>query len=86
MTMKRRWIAKTATGLFALALLYPFSAFLAHIGPWQWDENIRRPALASVRVSVLLTGVAMAIIVVLGTPVAAYIARSKRVYCTLKDA
>lgn len=77
MTMKRRWIAQAATGLFALALLYPFSALFAHIGPWQWDESVRRPALASVRVSLLLTTVAMAIIVLLGTPVAAYIARAK---------
>lgn len=77
MTMKRRWIAQAATGLFALALLYPFSALFAHIGPWQWDESVRRPALASVRVSLLLTTVAMAIIVLLGTPVAAHIARSK---------
>src|SRR5580765_3314060 len=36
---------------------------------------MRGPALASVRVSLLLTGVAMLVIVAVGTPVAAYIAR-----------
>ncbi|HEX7289440.1 MAG TPA: ABC transporter permease subunit [Candidatus Angelobacter sp.] len=77
MTISRRWLPRTVAGLFALALLYPFTGLLARIGPWQWDETVRRPALSSVRVSVLLTGLAMAIIVLIGTPVAAYIARSK---------
>ena len=38
---------------------------------------MRGPALASIRVSLLLTGLAMVIIVVLGTPVAAYIAQCR---------
>lgn len=63
--------------MFAAALLYPFSALFARIGPWQWGPEVRGPALASVRVSLLLTGVAMVIIVVLGTPVAAYIAQCR---------
>jgi molybdate/tungstate transport system permease protein len=75
MTTPRHWIARSGAALFALALLYPFTALLAHIGPWQWGDNVRGPALASVRVSLLLTGIAMLIIVAFGTPVAAYIAR-----------
>jgi molybdate/tungstate transport system permease protein len=71
----RRWIARAGAALFALALLYPFTALLARIGRWQWGADVRGPALASVRVSLLLTGVAMLIIVAVGTPVAAYIAR-----------
>ena len=71
----RHWIARSGAALFALALLYPFTALLARIGPWQWGADVRGPALASVRVSLLLTGVAMLIIVAVGTPVAAYIAR-----------
>ena len=71
----RNWIARAGAALFALALLYPFTALLARIGSWQWDADIRGPALASVRVSLLLTSVAMLIIVAVGTPVAAYIAR-----------
>jgi molybdate/tungstate transport system permease protein len=77
MTISRRSMARVAAAVFAIALLYPFSGLLSQIGPWQWDESIRRPALASVRVSLLLTGAAMAIIMVIGTPIAAYIARSK---------
>jgi molybdate/tungstate transport system permease protein len=73
--MPRHWIARTGAALFALALLYPFTALLAHIGPWQWGADVRGPALASVRISLLLTGVAMLVIVAVGTPVAAYIAR-----------
>jgi molybdate/tungstate transport system permease protein len=71
----RRWIARACAALFALALLYPFTALLARIGAWQWGADIRGPALASVRVSLLLTTVAMLIIVAVGTPVGAYIAR-----------
>lgn len=63
--------------LFALALLYPFSALFARIGPWQWGPDVRGPALASIRVSLLLTGLAMTIIIAIGTPVAAYIARCR---------
>ncbi|MCU1333556.1 MAG: hypothetical protein JWM08_2548 [Candidatus Angelobacter sp.] len=70
-----RWVARIGATLFALALLYPFTALLARIGPWQWGDDVRGPALASVRVSLLLTGIAMLIIVAVGTPAAAYIAR-----------
>jgi molybdate/tungstate transport system permease protein len=75
MTISRHWLARTGAALFALALLYPFTALLAHIGPWQWGDDVRGPALASVRVSLVLTGFAMVVIVAVGTPVAAYIAR-----------
>jgi molybdate/tungstate transport system permease protein len=61
--------------IFALVLLYPLTALFAPIGQWQWTEDIRGPALSSVRVSLLLTGCAMVIIVAMGTPIAAYIAR-----------
>jgi molybdate/tungstate transport system permease protein len=75
MRISRHWIARAGAALFALALLYPFTALLAHIGPWQWGDDVRGPALASVRVSLVLTGFAMVVIVAVGTPVAAYIAR-----------
>jgi molybdate/tungstate transport system permease protein len=77
MKIDRRWIARTCAALFALALLYPFTALFARVGPWQWGDDIRGPALSSVRVSLLLTGFAMLIIVAVGTPIAAYIARCK---------
>ena len=74
MNIPRHWITRTGAALFVLALLYPFTALLARIGPWQWGADVRGPALASVRVSLLLTSLAMLIIVAVGTPVAAYIA------------
>src|SRR5215813_7069783 len=73
MMVSRKWMARCGAALFAVALLYPFTALFAHIGPWQWDSEIRGPVLASIRVSLSLTGLAMAIIVAVGTPVAAYI-------------
>jgi len=77
MRINRRWPARSGAVLFALLLLYPFTALFARIGPWQWGPDVRGPALSSVQVSVLLTGVAMIIIVAVGTPVAAYIARCR---------
>jgi len=73
----RRWIARVGATLFALILLYPFTALFARIGPWQWGEDVRGPLLSSVRVSLLLTGCAMIVIVAIGTPVALYIARCR---------
>ena len=75
MKMERRWMARAGAALFALALLYPFTALFARIGRWQWGPDVRGPALSSVRVSLLLTAFAMAIIVAIGTPVGAFVAR-----------
>src|SRR5689334_15662031 len=74
MTTRRHWIARIGATLFAAVLLYPFTALFTRIGPWQWEPEIRGPALASVRISLALTALAMVIIVAAGTPVAAYIA------------
>jgi molybdate/tungstate transport system permease protein len=75
--INRRWLARSGAAIFAAVLLYPFTALFARIGPWQWGPDVRGPALASVRVSLLLTALAMVIIVLIGTPVAAYIARCR---------
>ncbi|MGC2697397.1 MAG: ABC transporter permease subunit [Candidatus Angelobacter sp.] len=75
MTINRHWMARAGAAVFALALLYPLTALFANVGQWHWGPDVRGPALSSIRVSLLLTGLAMAIIVVVGTPVAAYIAR-----------
>src|ERR1700739_3986069 len=75
MSIDRRWLARAGAAIFAAALLYPLTAFFAHVGSWQWGEDVRGPALASVRVSLVLTTWAMLIIVTAGTPIAIYIAR-----------
>jgi molybdate/tungstate transport system permease protein len=78
MSSRPNWIVRGGVAVFGLALLYPFSAIFAHVGPWQWTSEVRAPALSSIRVSLVLTGLAMLIIVALGTPVAAYVARCGR--------
>lgn len=78
MSGSRRWIARIGAAAFALALLYPLSALFARVGAWQWDASVRGPALASVRVSLVLTAIAMVVVVALGTPMAAYIARCRK--------
>ncbi len=61
---------------FAVALLYPLVGVFAPIGPWRWDRDVMEPTLASVRVSLGLTVIAMAIVVAIGTPIAYYVARA----------
>ncbi len=70
-----QWLARTGALLFAAALLYPLTAFFAPIGRWQWNEDVREPAIAAVRVSLVLTGWAMVLILAIGTPMALYIVR-----------
>jgi molybdate/tungstate transport system permease protein len=77
MKSDHRWIARVGATLFALALLYPFTALFARIGAWQWGADVRGPAISSMRVSLLLTSYSMMIIVAIGTPVAAYIAHCR---------
>lgn len=73
----RRWLERAGVTGFALALLYPLTAFFAHVGPWEWSGDVRDSGLASVRVSLLLTTLAILIIVVAGTPMAVYISRCR---------
>lgn len=61
---------------FALALLYPLLGLAAPIGRWSWDGGIPGSTGAAVKVSLGLTGLALVIDVLLGTPVAYYLARS----------
>lgn len=60
---------------FTLALLYPLLGLRAPVGHWQWDGSIPGSTASAVRVSLILTGVALLFDVVLGTPVAWYLAR-----------
>jgi molybdate/tungstate transport system permease protein len=77
MKIERRWIARAGVAVFVMALLYPLTTVFAPVGRWQWGPEVRGPALSSLRVSLLLTGVAMMVIVVVGTPIATYIARCR---------
>ncbi len=71
-----RWAARGGVVLFALALLYPLTGLFARVGPWRWDPEVATPTLASIRVSLLWTGAAMLIVLLVGTPVAIYVART----------
>jgi molybdate/tungstate transport system permease protein len=61
---------------FTLALLYPLTGLGAHVGIWQWDGSIPGSTALAVRTSLYLTAVALVIDVLLGTPVAWYLARA----------
>jgi molybdate/tungstate transport system permease protein len=75
--MTTQWIRRIAAGVFALALLYPLTGLWSWVGPWRWEPEIAGPSLASVRVSLALTTLAMAIVLLAGTPMALYIARRR---------
>ena len=70
----RSKLAGAAAGVFALALLYPLTGLFTQVGSWRWDADVADPSVASIRVSLGLTSLAMLIVVLLGTPVAVYIA------------
>jgi molybdate/tungstate transport system permease protein len=71
-----RWIPRGGMGAFTLALLYPLSGLFSRVGPWRWDADVANPTLASIRVSLVWTAAAMLVVVVAGTPVAMYVART----------
>ncbi len=71
-----RRVGQLGVTLFTLVLLYPLTGIFARIGPWQWNGVAADQTLSAVRVSLGLTAVAMIVVVVVGTPVAVYIARS----------
>jgi molybdate/tungstate transport system permease protein len=68
----RRVFARVAALLFGVVLLYPLAGLLVRVGPWRWDASTTTDA---VWVSLGLTTVAMAVVVLLGTPMALYVAR-----------
>ncbi|MHB1565849.1 MAG: ABC transporter permease subunit [Acidiferrobacter sp.] len=51
----------------ALVLLYPLYGLLVPVGPWQWHGT---QTVAALRVSLVLTLLAMLIVVLIGTPLA----------------
>jgi molybdate/tungstate transport system permease protein len=66
-------VRRAAAALFAAALLYPLVGLLVPVGPWRWDASSVGDAI---RVSLVLTSIAMFVVVAFGTPMALYIARA----------
>ncbi len=62
-----------------IALLYPLAGLFAPIGRWRWSETAGS-TFAAAQTSIVLTAFAMAIVVVLGTPIALYLRR-----CNLRE-
>jgi molybdate/tungstate transport system permease protein len=54
-------------------MLYPLAGLFVPVGPWRWGGS---DTVDAVRVSLVLTAIAMLIVVALGTPMALYIART----------
>jgi len=71
------WTRLGAVG-FGVLLLYPLAGLFARVGGWTWSGSARDASLASIRVSLELTGWAMLLVVLLGTPMALYIRRAGR--------
>ncbi|HVC44100.1 MAG TPA: hypothetical protein VND20_04730, partial [Candidatus Binataceae bacterium] len=73
--MRSRWWARMGMLAFTLALLYPLAGLFAPVGRWQWDGSIPGSTASAVSVSLVLTAIALLLDVILGTPVAWYLAR-----------
>jgi molybdate/tungstate transport system permease protein len=72
--------------VFTLVLLYPLCGLWTPVGHWQWDGSIPGSTASAVRVSLVLTGVALLIDIILGTPVAWYLARHAGPDCIVWEA
>ncbi len=70
------WLGRAALMVFTLALLYPLTGLFTPVGAWQWDGAVAGSTAAAVKVSLSLTALAMLLDVLIGTPVALYLARS----------
>jgi len=66
---------RIAAACFALALLYPLGGLFVPIGAWRLNGTA---TLDAVRVSLGYTALAMIVVVVIGTPMASYIAHAER--------
>jgi len=64
---------RAATVLFAIVLLYPLAGLLVPVGAWRWGGSA---TLDAVRVSLVLTAIAMIVVVAVGTPMALFVARA----------
>ncbi len=73
--MRSVWLGRAALLVFTLVLLYPLAGLFAPVGVWQWDGSVPGSTAAAVRVSLSLTALAILIDIVVGTPVALYLAR-----------
>jgi molybdate/tungstate transport system permease protein len=57
-----------------VVLLYPLAGLLVPVGAWRWGDG--SSTIDAVRVSLVLTGIAMVVVVAAGTPMALYVARA----------
>jgi molybdate/tungstate transport system permease protein len=64
---------------FTLTLLYPLTGLGAPVGPWQWDGGFPGSTVNAVKVSLVLTALALLLVIIAGTPVAYYLARREGV-------
>jgi molybdate/tungstate transport system permease protein len=61
--------------VFTAAVLYPLAGLFAPIGPLKWNDGAAGSTIAAVHTSLVLTTIALAIVIAVGTPVALHLAR-----------
>jgi molybdate/tungstate transport system permease protein len=66
----RNNVARLGAVLFAIVLLYPLAGLLVPVGAWRFDDAA---VLDAVRISIVLTAIAMIVVVAVGTPMAMYV-------------
>jgi molybdate/tungstate transport system permease protein len=81
-----RWIERIAMAAFAVALIYPLAGLLVPVGRWDWNGSVPGATAESVRTSIVLTAAALVIDVIIGTPVAWWMARRRGPEALVYDA
>ncbi len=72
--MRSVWLGRLGMLAFTAVLLYPLIGLLAPVGHWRWDGSIPGSTVSAVKTSLLLTGIAVLLDILIGTPVAWYLA------------
>lgn len=65
-------LARAGALFFGIVVLYPLAGLFVPVGSWRWEGS---GTFDAARVSIVLTAIAMAVVVSLGTPMALYVAR-----------
>jgi molybdate/tungstate transport system permease protein len=79
MVRLRQLCARLLMLAFTLALLYPLTGLDAPVGPWRWGGGYPGSTASAVKVSLVLTALALLLVVIAGTPAAYYLARREGV-------
>lgn len=75
--MRFVWVGRAGMLAFTVVLLYPLIGVFIPVGPWSWNGSIPGSTASAVKTSLILTTLAVVLDIIIGTPVAWYLARTR---------